>query len=332
MYQQRDLANNAHNSLPKDRAQQEYQIQRSKTTAAGQSQVTLLPKSEHEPTIKPIRRMKTTPASHPHNARLPVHEKGQQRLDESRSSSTKADGLWGKAVGLWGRFTEPIDPENLAPGSLPMNTKRSISWLLGRSSQSTLLNPDPHTSTLLPPSLTKIWNHAVRLFQDFEIEESLMMFSYLNLMQKSFDTDIPTPNASMLWANVGILHWHLGEISLAKQHFSNAVCENPQNSIYWFLLGCVYWESEDYTRAELYFDACLGTFARGVEQVDYREQGLDLVLRRNEVQWNATVAGWRARKEDAVHPEKFVGPFDEYGINRLPGGRIFRLPGGIGER
>jgi hypothetical protein len=329
MYQQKDPANNAYNSLPKDRPQQKHHIQRSRITAAGQSQATFLPKSEHGPTIKPIRRMKTTPALRPHNARFPIYERKPQGVYESRS--TKADSLWGQAVGLWGRFTEPIGPENLAPGNLPINTTRSISWLLGRSSQSLLLNPDPHTSTLLPSSLTKSWDHAVRLFQDFEIEESLMMFTYLNLMQKSFDVDILTPNASMLWANVGILHWHLGELSLAKQHLSNAVCDSPQTSIYWFLLGCVYWESEDYTRAELYFDACLGTFARGIEQVDYREQGLDIVLRRKEVQWNATIAGWRARKENAVYPENFVGPFDEYGINRLPGGKIFRSPGGFGQ-
>ncbi len=172
-----------------------------------------------------------------------------------------------------------------------------------------------------------LWEHATLLLDNFRYSQAIK--SFRRLLRQCSRT--PTVNA-LLWANIGIVHAHLGDYHIAHQTISRAAKMEPSCSVLWYYLGCVSWELQEYRQAKLYFEACESTIDKGIENIDYRDVGFhgdpnlfpdyEFVLNRTELRWNGQQCffWWQHKKHGAPLP--YGRP---YGINWVPGGHTFRV-------
>ena len=175
--------------------------------------------------------------------------------------------------------------------------------------------------------LHDLWDHAALLFDNFSFCAANRVFKRL---LKQPPSSVATK--AKLWANVGLIHAHLAEYDLARHALAKAAKLEPSCSVIWYCLGCVSYELEDYRRANKFFKACEYTFAPGTEDVDYSELGFQgdtdrfreyrFVLNRTQLKWNAQQCSFRYQNEN--HGESLPQGWS-CGINRIPGGYIFRL-------
>lgn len=128
------------------------------------------------------------------------------------------------------------------------------------------------------------------------------------------------PYAAPLFANLGLLRYHLGEFELGANRLVQAVALKPQVAIFRFLLGCMRFDSGHFEQAQLAFEQCLGLFREGDTGIDYRTSGLKVVLDPKVVQHNLKQA--RIGKDRCAQQL----PVASIGIDRIPGGLFFRPP------
>lgn len=186
--------------------------------------------------------------------------------------------------------------------------------------------PPPARVSLDLEELNDLWEHATLLLDNFDYTGANKAFK--RLLKQSPAT---TTAKAQLWGDVGIVHAHLGEYHLAHQALAKAAKLDPSSSVIWYYLGCVNYELEDYRRAKRFFEACENTFDEGIEYIDYSEVGFHgdpglfkeylFVLNRTELRWNGQQCFfWYQNKKHGVSL-----PYERaYGINRVPGGYIFR--------
>ena len=172
-----------------------------------------------------------------------------------------------------------------------------------------------------------LWEHATLLLDNFHYTQAIKSFRRL-LRQYSGTTTVK----ALLWANIGIIHAHLGDYHIAHKAICRAAKLEPSCSVLWYYLGCVSWELQDYGQAKLYFEACESTIDKGIENIDYRDVGFhgdpnlfpdyEFILNRTELRWNGQQCFFWSQHKKHGAPLPYGHP---YGINWVPGGHIFRV-------
>jgi hypothetical protein len=178
-----------------------------------------------------------------------------------------------------------------------------------------------HADILSTPAMQDLWSHAMLLFDTYELEASLQQFRRIRLRIPPSIHSVDIPNSALLWANNGLIRFHLGDNYRASKDLRKACVAEPHSSIFWFLLGTIMWELDLWRRAFLHFNTALAVFPAGVDILDYRERGLDLCLDRAVCKWNGMMAWYwiRWKKSGNEVPEEIRW----CGIVRCPGGKLF---------
>jgi tetratricopeptide (TPR) repeat protein len=217
--------------------------------------------------------------------------------------------------------------ENRDPGSKGATSGRQVVHINSRPISSPGNAPPPVRVSVDGEELNDLWEHATLLLDNFDFSGANKTFK--SLLKQSSRTDTAK---ARLWANVGIVHAHLGENHLAHHALAKAAKLEPSCSVIWYYLGCVNYELQDYRRAKRFFEACENTIAPGIEYVDYSEMGFHgdsalfkefkFVLNRTELRWNGQQCffWYQHKKHGAPLPYERA-----YGINRVPGGHHFRI-------
>jgi tetratricopeptide (TPR) repeat protein len=178
----------------------------------------------------------------------------------------------------------------------------------------------PHTTMHKDTFLAMLkhkWEEAVEALQGYRIEEAYRrMKDVLNSCHKE---NFEHPLAGPLHANVGILHWHLGELHGAERYFTKAIDDEPEVAIHRFLHGCVCFELGEHTEALKSFDSCLSMFLQETKTIDCSPLGLKFVLQRKAVvhNYNASYCMSRVRRKQESDGQVI-------GIFRVAGMIIFR--------
>jgi len=174
--------------------------------------------------------------------------------------------------------------------------------------------------------LRDLWDHGALLLDNFCFCAANRVFKRLLKQSR-----VSMTARAHLWANVGIVHTHLGENHLAYHALANAAKLEPSCPIIWYCLGCVSYELEDYLQAKRFFEACERTFGPGIESIGHsgfsfhgdadRFEEYRFVLNRAQLRWNAQQCfsghQHKSTAESLPHGRRC-------GINRIPGGYIFR--------
>jgi hypothetical protein len=135
------------------------------------------------------------------------------------------------------------------------------------------------------------------------------------------------PQIGLLRANIGILHWHLGENQDARRYLLAAVetedCK--EMAILRFLVGCVSFELGCWQDSWVAFQSCLGLFGEHEELIDYDAEGygqLGWILQREHVVFDL----------ERAHGKSCYDDRSVQGIWRMPGMIIFEPFGLDGRR
>jgi tetratricopeptide (TPR) repeat protein len=181
----------------------------------------------------------------------------------------------------------------------------------------TLVEANPLSS----PQILHLWSHAMLLFKNYELEQSLQLFRRIRLHIPRNIRSFEILNSALLWANNGLIRYHLGDYYRASKDLRKACLIEPASSIFWFFLGTILWELDLWRRALLHFNTAMALFPDGVEVLDYRERGLDYFLDKVACRWNRMMAWYwiQWKKHGSELPEEFRG----CGIVRCPGGKLF---------
>jgi hypothetical protein len=178
-----------------------------------------------------------------------------------------------------------------------------------------------HANILSTPPMQDLWSHAMLLFNTYELETALQQFRRLRLLIPPSIHSDGIPNSALLWANNGLIRYHLGDYYRASQDLRKACVTEPHSSIFWFLLGTMMWELDLWRRAFLHFNTAFAVFPVGVETLDYRERGLDFCLHREICRWNRMIAWyWFQWKKYGTELPEQLG---FHAIVRCPGGKLF---------
>ncbi|KAI9703733.1 MAG: hypothetical protein M1836_007503 [Candelina mexicana] len=183
----------------------------------------------------------------------------------------------------------------------------------------TPVNASP--ATYISLNLTEaldLWSHAVLLFHSYEWEQAVTAHRRLI---KRCENIIPL---ARLWFNVGVIRSHLGEYFLASEAFIKAVKVRKDLAIGWFCLGMAVFQLGDFRKAKRPFQRCLSLFGEATTSIDYRRMGLDFVLEKTRVEWNARQTFFEKNHKQMKAPM----PLDTHlSLNRLPAGKVFQPRG-----
>ncbi|KAI9761773.1 MAG: hypothetical protein M1835_008117 [Candelina submexicana] len=183
----------------------------------------------------------------------------------------------------------------------------------------TPVNASP--ATYISLNLTEaldLWSHAVLLFHAYEWEQAVTAHRRLI---KRCESTIPL---ARLWFNVGVIRSHLGEYFLASEAFIKAVKIRKDLAIGWFCLGMAVFQLGDFRKAKRPFQRCLSLFGEATTSIDYRPMGLDFILEKTKVEWNARQTFFEKNHKQMKAPL----PLDTHlSLNRLPAGKVFQPRG-----
>jgi hypothetical protein len=174
----------------------------------------------------------------------------------------------------------------------------------------------PSPSPSFKAFIVEKWHTATETLCEGHIEEALRRTK--DVLSSCEQEGYMHPSAGLLTADVGILHWHLGELDTALEYLRWARENSDGQVIIWFIFGCVAFEMVKLVEALHAFERSWVLFPQGETSLACAHWGMRFMLKREMLEYNIV----RVREKIAQGARGSV-----IGIWRLPGGTVFKSLG-----